>query len=65
MAYNGLTIETAVIDDDYSSHCIPAYPEYTSATVYNAAFYDDRGRQGQCDKMLVGEITLNEPPIEE
>ena len=64
MAYNGLTVETAVHNDGYSSHCIPAYPEYDSSTDFShKAFYDDRGRQGQCDKMLAGTITLNEPSV--
>lgn len=39
MAYSGLTITTAVHDDEKSSHCIPAYPEYTSKTEFNDAFY--------------------------
>ena len=61
MAYNGLTVETAVHNEDYASHCIPAYPEYYSSTDYSTiAFWDDRGRQGQCDKMLSGTITLVE-----
>ena len=42
MAYDGLTIETAVVDETQSSHCIPAYPQYNSATTYNAAYYTDR-----------------------
>ena len=58
MAYSGVTIETAVKDDDKSSHCIPAYPEYTSSTTYNNAFYT--ARQTSNNKMLTGTITLEE-----
>ena len=42
MAYTGLEIETAVHSATLSSHCIPAYPEYTGATDFNAAFYAAR-----------------------
>ena len=42
MAYTGMTIETAVVDSTTSSHCIPAYPEYTGATTFDAAFYTER-----------------------
>ena len=42
MAYAGLTIETAVYDAQLDSHCIPAYPEYDSSTVFDAAFYGAR-----------------------
>tara|TARA_R110002012_G_C11517568_1_gene599100 strand:+ start:562 stop:744 length:183 start_codon:yes stop_codon:yes gene_type:complete len=42
MAYTGITIETAVNSTTLSSHCIPAYPEYSSNTTYNAAFYTSR-----------------------
>ena len=41
MAYTGLTIMTTIQDVD-SSHCIPAYPEYDSATDFNSAFYTAR-----------------------
>ena len=41
MAYTGLTIMTTIQDAD-SSHCIPAYPEYDSATDFNSAFYTAR-----------------------
>ena len=30
------------IQDADSSHCIPAYPEYDSATVFDSAFYTER-----------------------
>jgi hypothetical protein len=42
MAYTGLTITTTVEDVAMSSHCIPAYPEYDSATTFDAAFYAER-----------------------
>ena len=42
MAYDGLTITTAVVDENKSSHCIPAYPQYTSATTFDDAFYTSR-----------------------
>ena len=60
MPYSGLTIETAVHDEEKSSHCIPAYPEYTSSTTFNAAFYT--ARQDSNDELAGAEITLNEPP---
>ena len=43
MAYDGVTIETAkyTADGKYS-HCIPAYPEYSQGTTFNAAFYTAR-----------------------
>ena len=48
MAYAGLTIETAVFDDGtLSSHCIPAYPQYSQGTTFNAAFYT--AREASCD----------------
>ena len=58
MAYTGLTITTAVHDEDKSSHCIPAYPQYTSSTVFNDAFYDDR--QDSNDALAGTAILLNE-----
>ena len=58
MAYNGLTVETAVVDEDMSSHCIPAYPEYTTKTNFNAAFYT--ARQASNDALAEGTFTLNE-----
>ena len=42
MAYSGLTIETAVSSATVDSHCIPAYPEYTSSTTFDTAFYTAR-----------------------
>ena len=42
MAYSGLTIETAVYSATLDSHCIPAYPEYSSSTTFDAAFYTER-----------------------
>ena len=57
MAYDGVTIETAVFDDGtLSSHCIPAYPEYKSGTTFNAAFYT--ARQATDDKLAGATITL-------
>ena len=58
MAYSGVTIETAVHDEDMSSHCIPAYPEYYSSTTFNAAFYT--ARQTSNDALVEGTITLEE-----
>ena len=54
MAYTGLIIETAVHDVTLSSHCIPAYPEYTSATTFDAAFYTER--QASNDELAGGPI---------
>ena len=56
MAYEGLIIETAVNSLTMSSHCIPAYPQYTSATTFNAAFYAER--QTSNDELAGGEIEL-------
>ena len=58
MAYSGLIIETTVHDTTMSSHCIPAYPEYTSATTFDAAFYTER--QASNDELAGGPITLNQ-----
>ena len=58
MAYTGLTIETAVKDASMSSHCIPAYPEYTSATTFDAAFYT--ARQASNDELAGASIALEE-----
>ena len=58
MAYSGLTIETAVVDENDSSHCIPAYPEYYSSTTFNAAFYT--ARQASNDALAGATITLTE-----
>ena len=59
MAYSGLTIETFVYDDGTaSSHCIPAYPEYTSSTTFDAAFYT--ARQASNDDLAGSTITLKE-----
>ena len=55
MAYSGLTIETAVHDEDNSSHCIPAYPEYYSSTTFDAAFYTER--QESNDELAGATIT--------
>ena len=42
MAYTALTITTKVSSATLDSHCIPAYPEYDSATTFNAAYYAER-----------------------
>ena len=55
MAYEGLTIETAVVSATLDSHCIPAYPEYDSATTFNAAFYT--ARKASNDELAGGTIT--------
>ena len=56
MAYSGLTIETAVVSATLDSHCIPAYPEYTTATTFDAAFYTER--QASNDELAGGPIDL-------
>ncbi len=56
MTYSGLTIETAVVSATLDSHCIPAYPEYNSTTVYNAAYY--ALRQASNDALVGGAIDL-------
>tara|TARA_A100001015_G_C14409264_1_gene488521 strand:+ start:340 stop:519 length:180 start_codon:yes stop_codon:yes gene_type:complete len=58
MAYSGLTITTAVHDEDNSSHCIPAYPEYYSSTTFNTAFYTER--QASNDELAGATIIYNE-----
>lgn len=58
MAYNGLTVSTAVVDEEMSSHCIPAYPEVTDKTTYNKAFYT--ARQTSNAKACVGTVKLVE-----
>ena len=58
MTYSGLTIETAVHSATLGSHCIPAYPEYNSDTVFDATFYT--ARQAANDKLVGGTITYNE-----
>ena len=58
MAYTGMTIETAVVDATVSSHCIPAYPEYTSSTTFDAAFYTKR--QESNDKLAGMTIVYEE-----
>ena len=58
MAYAGLTIETMVHDEDNSSHCIPAYPEYYSSTTFDTAFYT--ARQASNDELAGASITLVE-----
>jgi hypothetical protein len=55
MAYSGLIIETAVSSLTLDSHCIPAYPEYNSATTFDAAFYT--ARQASNDELAGGPIT--------
>ena len=40
-----------------SAHCIPAYPEYNSATTFDAAFYTERQA---CNDELAGAITLTD-----
>lgn len=56
MAYSGLMIETAVVSATLDSHCIPAYPEYTTATTFDAAFYTER--QASNDELAGGPIDL-------
>ena len=42
MAYTGLSITTAVKSATLSSHCIPAYPQYTQDTTFNSTYYGTR-----------------------
>ena len=58
MAYTGLEIETAVHSTTLSSHCIPAYPEYTSSTTFNTTFYT--ARQASNDELAGTTITYPE-----
>ena len=58
MAYSGLTITTAVHDEDNSSHCIPAYPEYYSSTTFDTAFYT--ARQASNDELAGVTIIYDE-----
>ena len=55
MAYDGLTVEysgtkAAETDGTENSSFIPAYPEYTSNTTFDEAFYWTR--QQQCNKLI-------------
>ena len=55
MAYTGLTVtyngtKAAETDGTLNSSFIPAYPEITSSTTVNEAFY--WARQQQCDKLI-------------
>jgi hypothetical protein len=50
-----LTVETAVHSATLSSRCIPAYPEYTSSTTFNAAFY--AARQAETAKHVAADDT--------
>ena len=59
MAFEQVTIETAVNSATLSSHCIPAYPEYNSSTTFDATFY--AARQASNDALAGEEITLNVP----
>ena len=57
MAYSGLTIETTTRNPTArSSHCIPAYPEYTSSTSFDTLFYT--ARQESNEALAGAEITL-------
>ena len=60
MAYTGLTIQTTIQDAD-SSHTIPAYPEYTSATTFDANFYSDR--RASNNALEGGTITYDIQPL--
>lgn len=64
MAYTGLTITTAAITADGKySHCIPAYPEYTTSTYeadavsFPAAHYTER--RASNDALLGATITYS------
>ena len=60
MPYTNLTVTYAsardAVDRPLSSSFIPAYPEYTSATTFDAAFYTER--QASNDELAGGPITL-------
>ena len=58
MAYTGLTVTDEVYNTAKSSHTIPAYPEYTSKTVFDEAFYQDR--QEECDRLMGAAIDYHE-----
>ena len=58
MAYTGLTLTSRVHDITLSSHCIPAYPEYTTETTFDQAFYTER--QASNDELAGATITLEE-----
>ena len=60
MAYTGLTIETTVHDTNLSSHAIPAYPEYDSATTFDAAFYTER--RAENDRLVGAAIDYQDDP---
>ena len=60
MTYSGLTIETTVHDTNLSSHAIPAYPEYDSATVFDDAFYAER--RAECDALIGAAVDYQDDP---
>ena len=60
MTYSGLTIETTVHDTTMSSHAIPAYPEYTSSTDFNAAFYAER--RAENDRLIGAAVDYIDDP---
>ena len=62
MAYTGLTVEFngtkgAADDGILNSSFVPAYPQTTSSTTYDEAFY--WARQQECNK-LIGPLELPE-----
>ena len=50
-----LTVETAVHSATLSSRCIPAYPQYTSSTTFDATFY--AARQSESLKLVADDDT--------
>jgi hypothetical protein len=60
MTYSGLTIKTTVHDTNLSSHAIPAYPEYDSATTFDDAFYAER--RAECDALIGAAVDYQDDP---
>jgi len=54
MAYQGLNIDDTVHNCNKYSHTIPAYPEFTSSTVFNEDFYLERRKE--CRRLIGGEV---------
>ena len=58
MAYAGLTIESFYAAGVPATHSIPAYPEYTSSTTFDDAFYV--ARRTEVAKLVGGAIVYTE-----
>ena len=60
MAYLGLKIDDTIPGCERAHHCIPAYPEYTSSTVFNEDFYLERRKE--CYRLVGGVVDYHIDP---